>query len=52
MWSKGEPGHRSRRLSDPLMKITLVFLRLRKEVGRRGKEVVHLGEKAEITQNN
>jgi len=31
------------------MKITLVFLRLRKEVGRRAKEVVHLGEKAEIT---
>lgn len=44
----GEPSHRSRRLSDPLMKITPVFLGLRKEVGRREKEVVHLGKKAEI----
>lgn len=48
-WRKGEPGHRSRRLSDPLMKVTPVFLRLGKEVGRRGKEVVRLREKAEIT---
>lgn len=34
------------------MEIILVFLRLEKEVGRRGKEVVHLREKAEITQSN
>jgi len=34
------------------MEIILVFLRLDKEVGRRGKEVVRLGDKAEITWNN
>lgn len=48
-WSKGEPGRGSRRLPGPLMEITLVFLRLEMEVGRRGNEVVQLGEKAEIT---
>lgn len=48
-WSKGEPRRGSRRLTGPLMEITLVFLRLKMEVGRRGKEVVQVGEKAEIT---
>lgn len=48
-WSKGEPRRGSRRLTGPLMEITLVFLRLKMEVGRRGKEVVQAGEKAEIT---
>lgn len=36
--------------SDPLLKITLAFLRSGKEVGRRGKEV-DLGVKVEITSN-
>lgn len=45
-------GQTCAEVSDHLLIITLVFLRSGKEVGRRGKEVIHLGEKVGITRSN